>query len=437
MLNCPVCNAQYTEEKVDTCSTCGWYLKDESVKTVSLSVVTWGKQLEALKKAEVWARHIWEKNKQLFDESKLQGKQTLEESFLTKTKLEEESEHQLQLQGFEREREQLKTDLEQSNASLKQSNTKCEELQSQLQQLTQERDELLLNFNQSHQKYEEKNKNVSEEKQQEFERKLKEQDSHLKEKIEQLESDLQKYKEQYEQVHSQIEQMSKLCSALCDLLKPLLEPEREKEAQPKISSKGQEHFQQPNQEEQSPTPMDSERLVNQQPQEINALLQKPEVLENNFNNWQEYNSSSNRTIASLPVIIASPNSEENLLPEERKLVNLYNENPKIFSDNYKVEVVSETEESINQRHRVISQPIIEKHRHGNYWILMPSGCKYLVPKENFKINEHSYNAVEALFECLDYQASGSSEFKLVKPAKVSSITGSEKWQLEERGIIQF
>jgi DNA repair exonuclease SbcCD ATPase subunit len=171
MLNCPVCNTKYTEVEVDTCSTCGWYLKDESVKTFSPSVAPWGQQLEALKKAEVWATHIWEKNKQLFDESKLPGKQTLEESSLTKTKLEEESEHQRQLQGFEREREQLKTDLEQSNASLKQSNTKCEELQSQLQQLTQERDELLLNFNQSHQKYEEKN--VLEEKQQEFERKLK------------------------------------------------------------------------------------------------------------------------------------------------------------------------------------------------------------------------------------------------------------------------
>jgi hypothetical protein len=248
---------------------------------------------------------------------------------------------------------------------------------------------------------------------------------------------LQKYKEQNEQLHSQIEPMSKLRSGLFYLLKPLLEAESEKEAQPKISSKGQEHLQQPNQEEQSPTQRDSERLVNRQSQEFNALVQKPEALENNFKNLQKDNSSNNRTIASSPVIIASSNSEENLLPEETKLVNLYNENPKIFSDNYKVEVVSETEESINQRHLIISQPIIEKHRHGNYWILKPSGCEYLVPKENFKINEHSYNAVEALFECLDYQASGSLEFKLVKPAKVSSITGSEKWQLEERGIIQF
>ena len=80
---------------------------------------------------------------------------------------------------------------------------------------------------------------------------------------------------------------------------------------------------------------------------------------------------------------------------------------------------------------------LEETRRGSYWIIFEKSSTYLVPKANLKINAHSYSNVQNLFQCDDYDETLSQDFKLKKAAKVSSIPGEEKWQLEDPGILQF
>lgn len=119
-----------------------------------------------------------------------------------------------------------------------------------------------------------------------------------------------------------------------------------------------------------------------------------------------------------------------------KLVTEYNHNPSTLLKS--AAVVSETEESINNRRLGSSQPvIIEESRKGNYCIINEAGVNYMVPKEKLKINQYNYNTMEVLFECRGYQHGGSSSsFQLLKPARVSLPSGN-KWQLIERGIVEF
>ena len=99
--------------------------------------------------------------------------------------------------------------------------------------------------------------------------------------------------------------------------------------------------------------------------------------------------------------------------------------------------VSETEQSIDQRRLGGGQgAIIQKVRRGNYCILNEGGVDYMVPKNNIRINSHSLNTVENLFECQGYQPEYSG-FQLIKPARVSTISRGETWQVVERGVLQF
>ena len=117
------------------------------------------------------------------------------------------------------------------------------------------------------------------------------------------------------------------------------------------------------------------------------------------------------------------------------LILTYQQNPRSLLKNA-IEV-SETDHSIDQRRLGDSQgAILEKVKKGNYCILHEGGVDYMVPKNNIRINSHSLNTVENLFECQGYQ-SGYSGFQLIKPARVSTISRGEVWQLVERGILQF
>lgn len=118
-----------------------------------------------------------------------------------------------------------------------------------------------------------------------------------------------------------------------------------------------------------------------------------------------------------------------------KLLAQYNQNTRALLKS--ATVVSETEESINNRRLGSSQPVVlEASIKGNYCIINEAGVNYMVPKENLKVNQYNYNTMEVLFECRGYQSGYSSSFRLEKPAKVSPISGN-KWQLIERGIVQF
>ncbi|MEG3845351.1 hypothetical protein QT971_05335 [Microcoleus sp. herbarium19] len=411
MSKCPVCDTEYIEGQVDTCSMCNWYLKNESSKPPP-----WAKQLhlvtESLKQAEAWARDNWKhKQSQLSNDSK-SYLQTTDEPSSTKAQ-EEEAQNHSKLQQLIQKCEQLQVDLQNSHK-------KCENLESQLEDVTQEQDQLQSKFNESNSKHEEEIKNLLD-KQQEIELKLKEQNSHNHIQMEELRSELQqKYQEDNERLQSEIERLSKLESYLVDLVMPSVEKEIEKKVQLQISSQISKQF---------------------------NLLEEKKIDEtrNNFKNQENNLSSSSPLAETITPIVSQHSKQENpkstplIHPnlKEEELASSYNEDPKKFSTQNNVEVVSETEDSINQRRLGTSKAILTKDRRGNYWILTGNGCEYMVPKDNFKINEYNYNTVQALFECLNYQASITSDFQLVRPAKVSFITGLDKWQLEDRGILQF
>jgi DNA repair exonuclease SbcCD ATPase subunit len=412
MSKCPVCDTEYIEGQVDTCSICNWYLKNESSK-----LLPWGKQLNlltgSLKQAEAWARDNWKhKQSQLSNDSK-SYLQTTEEPSSTKAQ-EEEAQNQSKLQ------QQLIQNCEQLQVDLQNCHKKRENLEFQLKNVTQERAQLQSKFNESNSKHEEDIKNLLDQ-QQEIELKLKEQNSHNHIQMEELRSELQqKYQEDNERLQSEIERLSKLESDLVNLVMPSVEKEIEKKVQLQSSS--------------------------QFSKQVNLSEEKKiDESRNNLKNQENNLSSSSPLAKTITPIVSQHSKQENpkstrlIHPssKEEELAISYNEDPKKFSTQNNVEVVSETEDSINQRRLGTSQAILTKDKRGNYWILTENGCEYMVPKDNFKINEYNYNTVQALFECLNYQASITSDFQLVKPAKVSFITGLEKWQLEDRGILQF
>jgi hypothetical protein len=122
--------------------------------------------------------------------------------------------------------------------------------------------------------------------------------------------------------------------------------------------------------------------------------------------------------------------------QSSKLITNYNQNTRALLKS--VAVVSETEESINNRRLGSSQPVvIAESRKGNYCIINEAGVNYMVPKENLKVNQYNYNTMEVLFECRGYQPGYSrNNFQLLKPARVTP-TSDGKWQLMEPGILQF
>ncbi|HBE21494.1 MAG TPA: hypothetical protein DEG17_09600 [Cyanobacteria bacterium UBA11149] len=137
--------------------------------------------------------------------------------------------------------------------------------------------------------------------------------------------------------------------------------------------------------------------------------------------------------------IEASNLDTNIIlnSEETNLVKLYEKQRNQLSG-YTTEV-SETEESIGERLSGNNQAaVLEQSRKGNYWIINGKEHKYLVPqKDNLKINTFNYETVEALFECRGYEANISSDFKLIKPGKVRLTSTGDKWQLIERGVLQF
>ncbi|BAY26362.1 hypothetical protein NIES2100_61760 [Calothrix sp. NIES-2100] len=135
-----------------------------------------------------------------------------------------------------------------------------------------------------------------------------------------------------------------------------------------------------------------------------------------------------------PEVSSSQHSAESQFP----WVLAYNQNPEFFSE-FAVEV-SETEESINQRRRTTNQAvIIEKVRkgRGNYCLLTVKSGYYLLPKGDLKINQFNMPTVEELFKFIGYSPENYHKFLLVKPAIVFPIEPEQKWQLQERGVLQF
>jgi hypothetical protein len=123
-------------------------------------------------------------------------------------------------------------------------------------------------------------------------------------------------------------------------------------------------------------------------------------------------------------------------PQVISLVETYNSHGDFLD---KIEV-SETEDSKSHRWCGGKDLAIFEANHksrGDYWII---DNQYLVPKYGQKINQHSYETISTLFECLNYHYNDSIGFRsmiLVKPAKVSPIHDQEKWKLQDTGTLQF
>ncbi|MGK7874380.1 MAG: hypothetical protein AB4426_14025 [Xenococcaceae cyanobacterium] len=126
-----------------------------------------------------------------------------------------------------------------------------------------------------------------------------------------------------------------------------------------------------------------------------------------------------------------------LIQSQAELVAVYNQNPDLLSG--QVTVVSKIEYNMNKRPIDISEPaIFEKNIKGIYWILTVEKSSYMVYKKSkIKINQYNFKTVQSMFECRGYQPGKDHDFKLLKPARVSPIDGGEKWELVERGVLEF
>lgn len=124
-----------------------------------------------------------------------------------------------------------------------------------------------------------------------------------------------------------------------------------------------------------------------------------------------------------------------LTSEEYKLVNDYQKNKDQLS---KVAIeVNLTQETMDANRLGSPEIIFKKVPGGSYWIINREGCKYLVPKKGFRINQYNLRTTEDLFECWGYPSGNSKDFQLLKPATVSESPESETWKLLDRGTLQF
>ncbi|MTJ52373.1 hypothetical protein FJR38_06665 [Anabaena sp. UHCC 0253] len=154
-------------------------------------------------------------------------------------------------------------------------------------------------------------------------------------------------------------------------------------------------------------------------------------LENNFPNHQIATLPEKTTSQQEKLINTS--SSVNLNAQELRIVEAYNSNPVIISQQAKQ--VAETNTSIEKRIQGnIEAIVLEKQAQGYYWLIGREQL-YVMPRKHLNINRATVESIRILFECKGSKA--TSKFKLLKPAKVVMIGNSQTWQLTERGIIEF
>ncbi|GEM_PF-5114438 len=127
------------------------------------------------------------------------------------------------------------------------------------------------------------------------------------------------------------------------------------------------------------------------------------------------------------------NLEQSILSEE-KLLEIYHSN-KINLLSSKLTVVSESINTMNKRREgrdVI--PIFEENRRGDFWVIKVENNHYLLPRNDFKINEFSYKSLTVLFHCNNDNLR-LNQFKIIKPATVVKIT--QGWELKDMGELNF
>lgn len=405
MQECPVCQTSYneTEGTLETCSNCGWDLRFHSTSGFGgfgFKAVSESSLKELQEKAIASAKNIWAQKEEL--QSQVKSLQA------DKEQLENE------VNSLTSENNKIKSDLEKEQEEKRKLQTQLSELteQDQLHQspedFTQEpqqklsgqkdsqfSNEYLTDFADSSGEANEENLKTNE-----LETPVNS-IQELQEKISKLELDLQQIKQHYTPSTS----LDKLAYNIKVSIEKIIESINKKfnflEAR-------------------------LQKLEGHSPEA--APYPSPETSYTGLNPEDTLESENPQAIP--------PNEEEDnlkLTSDEQQLVNDYNNNIDLFKI-----VVSETQDSQNSRRGGSQEPaIFSEDKRGNYWIINSKNKQYLVPKPKIKINEHNSQTVGTLFECRGYQSGISSDFKLVKPGKVTSSVSGETWKLDESGILKF
>ncbi|MBD2663530.1 hypothetical protein B6N60_03426 [Richelia sinica FACHB-800] len=155
---------------------------------------------------------------------------------------------------------------------------------------------------------------------------------------------------------------------------------------------------------------------------VQEVTQSSHIVENNH---QEITSNQQQAVNTANSL--------NLNPDELRIVETYNSNPVVISQQAKQ--VSETSSSIQNRSQGINEAVVlERQAQGLYW-LFGRDTLYLMPKRGFGFSRSTIDTFRALFQIRGSKV--TSKFKLLKPAKVVMIGSSQTWQLTEKGIIEF
>lgn len=134
---------------------------------------------------------------------------------------------------------------------------------------------------------------------------------------------------------------------------------------------------------------------------------------------------------------ATNQSRTPLSPQLVKLVDSFNQNPQSLSN--LVSVVSEVSETVgssSKRYSSGSKDVIletPETNIGDFWIVEQTGCAYLFPKNN-AISIGQAQTAKALFD--GYRESDTTQFELLRPAKVSRSGNVTQWKLDEKGELK-
>jgi hypothetical protein len=118
------------------------------------------------------------------------------------------------------------------------------------------------------------------------------------------------------------------------------------------------------------------------------------------------------------------------------IVQNYNASPQML-ENYIIERVSESEESVDSRRGNSNAAVFLKAANNySYWIFTGEDRNYwLTPKSDLKITGMGFDTFQALFECPEYLQ--GSKIQVIRPAKVSQNGRSGGWDLLEKGQVLF